>query len=133
VEGLNSSLALAAGDLWPKNFEPIYWLARSLKAGVGNLRHACHTWPAKQISNGTQMLHVIPINFVKTLTLTCMKLRMLLTHWMLQNLISRHTVSKRLPIPGLNFQSKKLLYLRSSKYSSREVEFYFTNNEREIM
>ena len=31
VEGLNSSLAVAAGDLWPKNCEPIYWLARSLK------------------------------------------------------------------------------------------------------
>ena len=31
VEGLNSSLALAAGDLWPKKGEPIYWLARSLK------------------------------------------------------------------------------------------------------
>jgi len=31
VEGLNSSLALAAGDSWPKNFEPIYWLARLLK------------------------------------------------------------------------------------------------------
>jgi len=30
-EGLNSSLALAAGDLWPKKGEPIYWLARSLK------------------------------------------------------------------------------------------------------
>jgi len=23
VEGLNSSLAVAAGDLWPKNFRPI--------------------------------------------------------------------------------------------------------------
>jgi len=31
VEGLNSSLALAAGDLWLKKGEPIYWLARSLK------------------------------------------------------------------------------------------------------
>ena len=31
VEGLNSSLALAAGDLWPKNCKPIYWLTRSLK------------------------------------------------------------------------------------------------------
>ena len=31
VEGLNSSLVLASGDLWPKNCEPIYWLARSLK------------------------------------------------------------------------------------------------------
>ena len=31
VEGLNSSLTLAAGDLWPKNCEPIDWLARSLK------------------------------------------------------------------------------------------------------
>ena len=30
VEGLNSSLPLAAGNLWPK-IEPIYWLARSLK------------------------------------------------------------------------------------------------------
>ena len=30
-EGLNSSLVLAAGDLWPKKEEPIYWLARSLK------------------------------------------------------------------------------------------------------
>ena len=26
VEGLNSSLALAADDLWPKKGEPIYWL-----------------------------------------------------------------------------------------------------------
>jgi len=31
VEGLNSSLALAAGDLWSKKGEPIYWLARLLK------------------------------------------------------------------------------------------------------
>ena len=31
VEGLYSSLALAAGDLWPKKGAPIYWLARSLK------------------------------------------------------------------------------------------------------
>ena len=31
VEGLNSSLALAGGDLWPKKGKPIYWLARSLK------------------------------------------------------------------------------------------------------
>jgi len=31
VEGLNSFLALAAGDLWPKKREPIYWLVRSLK------------------------------------------------------------------------------------------------------
>jgi len=31
VEGLNSSLALVAGDLWPKKGKPIYWLAQSLK------------------------------------------------------------------------------------------------------
>jgi len=31
VEGLNSSLALAAGDSWPKHCEPIYWLTRLLK------------------------------------------------------------------------------------------------------
>ena len=31
VEGLNSSLALAAGDLWPKKGGPTYWRARSLK------------------------------------------------------------------------------------------------------
>jgi len=31
VEGLNSSLALAAGDLWPKKGVPICWRARSLK------------------------------------------------------------------------------------------------------
>jgi len=31
LEGLNSSLALAAGDLWPKKGKPIFWLARSLK------------------------------------------------------------------------------------------------------
>ena len=31
VDGLNSSLALAAGDLWPKKGEPIYWLVRLLK------------------------------------------------------------------------------------------------------
>jgi len=29
VEGLNSSLALATGDLWPKKGGPIYWLALS--------------------------------------------------------------------------------------------------------
>jgi len=28
---LNSSLALAAGDFWPKKGAPICWLARSLK------------------------------------------------------------------------------------------------------
>jgi len=28
-EGLNSSLALAAVDLWPNKGEPIYWLAQS--------------------------------------------------------------------------------------------------------
>jgi len=31
VEGLNSSLALAASNLWPKKGAPIYWLAWSLK------------------------------------------------------------------------------------------------------
>jgi len=31
VEGLNSSLALAAGNLWPKKVAPICWLAQSLK------------------------------------------------------------------------------------------------------
>jgi len=31
VEGLNSSLALAAGNFWPIKGEPIYWLAWSLK------------------------------------------------------------------------------------------------------
>ena len=31
VEGLNSSLALAAGDVWPKKGESIYWLTRSLQ------------------------------------------------------------------------------------------------------
>jgi len=31
VEGLNSSLALAASNLWPKMREPICWLAWSLK------------------------------------------------------------------------------------------------------
>jgi len=31
VEGLNSSLALAAGDLRPKEGAPICWLAQSLK------------------------------------------------------------------------------------------------------
>jgi len=32
VEGLNSSLALAASDLWPKKGAPICWLARSLNS-----------------------------------------------------------------------------------------------------
>jgi len=31
VEGSNSSLALAAGDLWPKKGPPICWCARLLK------------------------------------------------------------------------------------------------------
>jgi len=31
VEGLNSSLAPAAGDLWPRKDEQIYWAVRSLK------------------------------------------------------------------------------------------------------
>ena len=31
IEGLNSYLALAAGDLWPKKGKPIYWLTWSLK------------------------------------------------------------------------------------------------------
>ena len=31
LEGLNSSVALADGDLWPQKGEPIYWLVRSLK------------------------------------------------------------------------------------------------------
>jgi len=43
VEGLNSSLALASGDLWPTNCEPIYWLARSLK-GVSQSRPSRHFW-----------------------------------------------------------------------------------------
>jgi len=34
VEGLNSSLALAAGDLWAKKCEPIHGLARSLEGPV---------------------------------------------------------------------------------------------------
>jgi len=31
VEGLNSSLALVVGDLWPKKGVPICWRMRSLK------------------------------------------------------------------------------------------------------
>jgi len=31
VKGLNSCLALAAGDLWSKKGESIYWLTQSLK------------------------------------------------------------------------------------------------------
>ena len=31
VEGFNSSLALAAGNLWPNKGEPIYWLTWSSK------------------------------------------------------------------------------------------------------
>jgi len=31
LEGLNNSLALAAGDLWPEKGEQIYWLTWSLK------------------------------------------------------------------------------------------------------
>jgi len=31
LEGLNSSVALVDGDLWPQKGEPIYWLVRSLK------------------------------------------------------------------------------------------------------
>jgi len=31
LKGLNGSLALAAGNLWPEKSEPIYWLAQSLK------------------------------------------------------------------------------------------------------
>ena len=37
VECLNSSLALASGDLWPKNSEPVYWLARWLKGFTRNI------------------------------------------------------------------------------------------------
>jgi len=31
IEGLNNSLVLAAGDLWPKKGATICWRARSLK------------------------------------------------------------------------------------------------------
>jgi len=31
VEGLNTSLAAAAGELWPNKYRPIYWPARSLQ------------------------------------------------------------------------------------------------------
>jgi len=31
VEGLNSSLALAAGEFWPKKYRPLSWPARALK------------------------------------------------------------------------------------------------------
>jgi len=34
VQGLNSSLALAVGDIWPKKGAPIYWLARSLNVAI---------------------------------------------------------------------------------------------------
>jgi len=37
VEGLNSSLATAAGELWPKNCRPLQWPARTLK-GVNCLK-----------------------------------------------------------------------------------------------
>ena len=30
VNGVNSSLAVAAGDLWPKKWRPLQWLARAL-------------------------------------------------------------------------------------------------------
>ena len=48
VEGLNSFLTLVAGDLWPKNCDPIYWLARSVKGfneGIlkpSNQSELCH-------------------------------------------------------------------------------------------
>jgi len=32
IEGLNSSLALAAGNLWPKKCVPICWRVQSLKS-----------------------------------------------------------------------------------------------------
>jgi len=41
VEGLNSSVAQAAGDLWPKKCEPLYWLARSLKSSANWI---CQVW-----------------------------------------------------------------------------------------
>ena len=31
VEGLNTSLAAAAGELWPKEFRPLQWPVRALK------------------------------------------------------------------------------------------------------
>ena len=49
LEGLNSSLALAAGDLWPKKGEPIYWLAQSLTLleppGFGDFRKKNSSFP----------------------------------------------------------------------------------------
>jgi len=36
IKGLNSSLALAAGDSWPKNCEPIYWFLLLLEIWVSD-------------------------------------------------------------------------------------------------
>jgi len=60
------------------------------------------------ISNDTQELHVLHIDFVLIHTegilyLTCIKIHLLLAHWMIWNLCrqTRHTFSKRLPTPAL--------------------------------
>ena len=47
IEGLNSSLALAAGDLWPKKCRSIYWPARSLEGsnnGASSLANGGLSW-----------------------------------------------------------------------------------------
>ena len=49
LEGLNSSVALADGDLWPQKGEPIYWLVRSLK-GLLWLQASGHQTIANEVN-----------------------------------------------------------------------------------
>jgi len=47
VDALNSSLALAAGDLWPQKCWPLQWRARALKGVLKVMYHEYHkraTW-----------------------------------------------------------------------------------------
>jgi len=50
VVGLNNSLAIAVGELQPKKYEPISWLARSFKETPVGLLLLLQQWPVEELT-----------------------------------------------------------------------------------
>ena len=48
--GLNNSLAIAVGELQPKKYEPISWLARSFKETPVGLLLLLQQWPVEELT-----------------------------------------------------------------------------------
>ena len=67
-------------------------------AGAGNLRYACRTWHAKACPMARRSskfyISIIFMIHAGVLTLTCIKIRMLLAYWLIYNLTSAHRKQK---------------------------------------